>query len=308
MIKFFKKLFFKFTNKKKYEDFKASEDTKKNLEIYKAKYETEIENIYKKINSNEELNFSHCGHVGDIINALPVIKELSKKHVCKLYIKINTPLNVYYHKHPSNNVFINRETYDKLLPLLKQQKYIKKIDIFSGQKIDIDFDLIRKLPVNLLFDNIKYSFLITGLHPDYESKYLDVDQNNVFNNYVVIQRTFRYRNPYIDYKFLNKYDNLLFVGTRNEFEDMKKEVKNLKFYDCKDFLEIAEIIKSSKFFIANSSSCFPIAEALKVPRLLEGCPYYPAAQPHGNNAFDFYFQPHFEKWFEHLYNLKRNND
>ena len=77
----------------------------------------QIENIHQKINSSGELNLSHCGHVGDIINALPVIKELSKKHLCNLFVKINTPLNVYYHKHPSDNVFINKETYMKLLPL-----------------------------------------------------------------------------------------------------------------------------------------------------------------------------------------------
>jgi len=308
MINFLKKFLLKLTNKQKYINFKTKEDIQKNLSIYNSKFKLKIENIHQKINSSGELNLSHCGHVGDIINALPVIKELSKKHLCNLFVKINTPLNVYYHKHPSDNVFINKETYMKLLPLLKFQKFINKVDIFSEQNIDIDFDLIRQLPVNLLFDNIKYSFLVTGLHPDFESKYLSTNQNNMFKDHVVIQRTFRYRNPYIDYKFLNKYDNLLFVGTKNEFEDMKKDVKNLKFHECKDFLEIASIIQSSKFFIANSSSCFPIAEALKVPRLLEGCPNYPAAQAHGKNAFAFYFQPHFEKWFKYLYYLKQENN
>ena len=80
-------------------------------------------------------------------------------------------------------------------------------------------------------------------------------------------------------------------------------IKNLEFHDCKDFLEMASIVKSSKFAIGNSSIVFPIAEGLKVPRLLEACPHFPAAQPHGANAFDFYFQSHFEKWFRHLDNL-----
>ena len=87
---------------------------------------------------------------------------------------------------------------------------------------------------------------------------------------------------------------------------MKLEVKNIEFYDCKDFLEMASIIKSSKLTIGNSSLAFPIAEGLKVPRLLEACPYLPAAQPHGKNGFDFYFQSHFEKWFKFLYYLKSN--
>ena len=60
--------------------------------------------------------------------------------------------------------------------------------------------------------------------------------------------------------------------------------------------------KSSKFVLANSSITFPIAEGLNKPRLLESCPDFPAAQPHGPNAYNFYFQSHFEKIFNDLYN------
>ena len=63
---------------------------------------------------------------------------------------------------------------------------------------------------------------------------------------------------------------------------------------------MANIIKSSKFFLGNSSIAYPIAEALKVPRLLEACPNFPIIQPIGKEAFDFYYQPHFEKLFNYL--------
>ena len=63
---------------------------------------------------------------------------------------------------------------------------------------------------------------------------------------------------------------------------------------------MAEIIKASKFFLGNSSLGIDLAEATKVPRLLEACPSFPARQIHGENAFDFYFQAHFEKYFEIL--------
>ena len=93
----------------------------------------------------------------------------------------------------------------------------------------------------------------------------------------------------------------MFVGIKEEYDDLKKQIPNLEFYEPKDFLEIAQIIKSSKFFIGNQSVCYPIAEALKVPRLLEASPEYPVVQPVGKDAFDFYFQPHFQKWFDYLY-------
>ena len=63
---------------------------------------------------------------------------------------------------------------------------------------------------------------------------------------------------------------------------------------------MARIIKSSRFFIGNQSIAYPMAEALKVPRLLEAEPLFPVVQPVGNNAFDFYYQPHFEKFVEIL--------
>ena len=142
------------------------------------------------------------------------------------------------------------------------------------------------------------------MQPNLDLSYIESDSHNRIRNKVVIQRTFRYRNSFINYKFLNNYEDLLFVGTKEEFEDMKVDVKKLEFYDCKDFLEMASIIRSSKFVIGNSSLAFPIAEGLKVPRLLEACPQFPAAQPHGIKAFNFYFQSHFEKWVKYLYYLK----
>ena len=131
--------------------------------------------------------------------------------------------------------------------------------------------------------------------------YINVDPHKEITNKVVILRTLRYQNHFINYKFLENYENLFFVGAKIEYEDLKKEVKNLQFYDCRDYLEMAMIIKSCKVFIGNSSIGHGIAEALKIPRLLEACPYFPAAQPHGQRAYDFYFQAHFEKFFKKLY-------
>lgn len=303
---FFKKYWLKITNKQKYYEYKIATSLEKKINIFKTEYEEKIKNIQKNIIEKKKLSFLHSGHSGDIINSLPVIKELSKTHECNLYIQTNKPIptNVKYNKHPAGKVFLNEKIYKMLEPLISSQKYINKVEKFNDQNIDINFDIIREMPINLLFDNTKYSFHITGVQPDLSVSFLDVDSHKQIMNKIVIQRTFRFRNRFINYKFLNNYENLLFVGTKEEFDDMKLEVKNLEFYDCKDFLEMASIIKSSKFILANSSLAFPIAEGLKVPRLLEACPHFPAAQPHGINAFDFYFQTHFEKWFKYLYYLK----
>ena len=297
---FFKKIWKKITNKKEYQYLKSIENNKKSNEEFKVKFEPYINNIQKKIKSQKELSILHSGHSGDIINALPVIKELSKTHLCNLYININKPLNRIYYNHPGKDVFINEKIFKMLHPLLKNQNFINKIDRHKSEKIDINFDIFRELPINISFDNLRYSFQIAGIQPDIEAPYLEVGSHEKINNKIIVQRTFRYRNQFINYKFLNNYKEIYFVGTLNEYKDLKQEVKNLIYYDCKDFLEMAQIIKSSKFFIGNSSVGFPIAEALKTPRLLESCPYFPAALPHGKNAYDFYYQAHFEKFFKIL--------
>ena len=66
-------------------------------------------------------------------------------------------------------------------------------------------------------------------------------------------------------------------------------------------MELAEIINNSKFFIGNLSFGYALAEALKVPRLLESGPNFPLVYPNGQNAYDFYFQYHFEKLVKELY-------
>ncbi len=298
--KFWNKLF----NYKNYKFLKHNENIKKTVLEFKTNVEPYLIEIEKKINSNRPLSFLHSGHAGDVINALPVIKEISKNHECNLYIQTNKPLETHYHKHPSKDVYLNEKSFEMLEPLLKVQKFIKKIEKYNQQKIDINFDLFRTIPINILFDNLRYASQITGVQPNFDEKYLDAPSHDKLKDQVVIQRTFRYRNQFINYQFLNDFKDIYFVGNREEYNDLKKTVLNLKFYECKDFLDMASAIKSSKFFIGNSSVGFPIAEGLKVPRLLEACPYFPAAIPHGKNAFDFYYQIHFEKYFKKLYEKK----
>jgi hypothetical protein len=107
-------------------------------------------------------------------------------------------------------------------------------------------------------------------------------------------RSLRRQNKFIDYSFLSSYKKLVFIGLKDEFDDLKKSIKNLEYFDSKDFLELASIIKNSKIFIGNLSFGYALAEALKVTRLLESAPNFPLVYPNGGSGYDFYFQNHFE--------------
>ena len=302
-----KKILYKFTNKEKYNEYKKDLSIKKKIKILKSGFEDEIIKIQDIIKNQNEISFLNSGHLGDVINALPTIKELSKTHTCNFYLQTNKPLPIHIrgYKHSKDLVYMNDRMVDMLLPLLKCQPYINKVEKYNNNKIDIDLDLFRRMPMNFNLDEVRWYFHLTGMHTDLSKPYLFVEPSNVIKNKVVIMRSTRRKNIFINYKFMEKYNDLLFIGLNHEYEDLKKEVPNLKFHDCKDSLEAAQIIKSSKFLLANSSFGFPIAEGLKVPRLAESFPDFPAIYPNGGHGYEFYFQNHLEKWFDYLYNLKK---
>ena len=282
MKKIIKKIFF---NKKK---------TKENL--FKNYTEPKINKFRDIVSTKKEISFLHYGHLGDIINCLPVIKELSKNSKCSLYIQKEKliPDHAVSGDHPFGKVYLSEKSIKKFLPLLKSQNYLFNVEIFNNHKIDIDLNFFRELNINFNIDSVRWYSHLTGTHPDLSKKYLDVESHNKFKDYIVILRSLRRQNKYINYSFLNNYEKIVFVGLEDEFNDLKKSINYLEYYDSKDFLELASIIKNSKLFIGNLSFGYAIAEALKVPRLLESAPDFPLVYPNGSEGYDFYFQSHFE--------------
>ena len=194
-------------NSQEYQKQKIQDLRKKTVFEYKSKYEPELKEIRKKIKNQNELNFLHSGHAADIVNVLPVIKELSKKHKCNLIINLNKKVK-NYHKHPAGKYYLDEKIFCMLYPLLNNQTYINKIEKFSNQNIDINFDLLRSLPINLLFDNSTYASIITGIKPDLSETFIEAPHHKELKGKIIIQRTFRYRNDLIDYTFLNKFNDL----------------------------------------------------------------------------------------------------
>jgi hypothetical protein len=295
---FFTKLWYKFFNKEKYIDLKNEKRTSDRFKYYNSRIYAQILEIQKKIENNKELSFLHSGRLGDLIYSLATIKELSKSHKCKLYVQIEKPILGSHDS--SRKVFINKRCGDLILPLLRNQDFLDVVNIYKDEKIDINLDLFRDIPISLSFYSSRWFSHICGININVENTFLSVKPHELIKNKIIVGRSSRYRNAYINYKFLKNTKNLLCIGLKEEFQDSKKDINDLEFHECKDFLEMAEIIKASKFFIGNMSLQYIISEALKVPRLLEASPDFPAAFPVGPNAFDAYHQNHFEKFFTNL--------
>ncbi|WP_313805199.1 hypothetical protein [Flavobacterium sp.] len=291
-----RKFWFRMFDKKQYHDYKVSLKEQKYLDRFNVSLKNEYNKIWKAVENEEELNFKHSGHLGDILYALPVIKELSKNKKCNLYLHTNQSEGGNYYKHPSGNIMLSNRSAQMLLPLLESQSYLNKVAVYNDEAIHVNLDLFRKLPISHSFHSERWYFHLTGVHANMSDWYLNVTPHDTIKNKIVVVRTFRSRNPFVDYSFLNSYKEVLFLGTKDEYEDFSKNVPNSEFYDVKDFLEMARIIKSSRFVIANQTFAYAIAEGLKHPRLLEANPDIPVVFPIGNTlGFDFYFQEHFEK-------------
>lgn len=297
MVNFFYKIF----KRSKYYEQK-SEDR---IKLKKIKYFNFIKPtltlISKNIKTKESLSFLHSGHLGDIINSLPLIKEISKTKKCNLYIQVNKKIkNNLDKKHPFGDFYLTTDAVKKIIPLLKKQEYLESVSIYENTLIDIDLNFFRELGFNFNIDSIRWYFHLTGIHCDLTEPYIFTEKKKDYYNKIVILRSLRRQNKLINYNFLNCYKNILFVGLEDEYLDLKKKLPLLNYYNPRDFLELAQIINSCKLFIGNLSFGYSLAEAVKVPRLLESEPDFPLVYPNGSNAYDFYFQEHFESLFKKL--------
>ena len=79
---------------------------------------------------------------------------------------------------------------------------------------------------------------------------------------------------------------------------MKVFVNHLNEKDIHDLKEIFMKIDKDNTGLIRPNE---LAEAMKVPRLLESGPNSPLVYPNGGKGYDFYFQEHFEQLFEKIY-------
>lgn len=296
------KLYYKFfKSKESYNNYKLNQVINTQKSNYEKDLKEDLKEIEDCLKNKKTINFLHSGHCGDLIYSLPIIKKISETHECNLFIGIDKKVKGNYLNHPANGVYIDKRMADLMLPLLKHQSFIKNVNIHSKETIDISLDIYRNFPIGMNSNSCKWYSYLTGVNADLSLPFLNSELHPSINRKIVILRTFRYRNHLINYKFLNEFSkDLIFIGLESEFLELKKEIPKLEHYNPKDFLEMCQIIKSSKFFLGNQSIAFAIAEGLKSPRLLECCPDYTVVQPVGGECYDFYYQLHFEKWFKYL--------
>ncbi len=252
------------------------------------------------------LSVKHSGAAGDIIYSLPALLSLRSVHQIDhvtYYLQLNEPHD-YVAPHPLGKVLLDASFAAKLKPLLLTQPYIDAVEIYSGQPLQVDFDLVRRIGLNPCTYSVPrwYFLFVAGTNWDVGKPWLQVEPDPRFRDYALVGRNARLRSPHIRYDFMNEFaDRLVFVGVQEEYEEFRAHCPRCtRFYEAPDFLELARILAGCKFFAGNQGLLYTLAEALKIPRLLETNLYAANNIPQGGECYEALFQQGFEFWCRRL--------
>lgn len=248
------------------------------------------------------ISYLHPFKAGDLLTLLPGIKHVydTTGSKGKIYQRIGMP--AYFDGDDEQCMTLN--TFNALKPLVEYQDYVESFDVWNGEKVDVDTTPSRDSRVVPLPNGSIHHwvwFIVPEMQCDLFIPWIDVEPQHSFEGCIVINRTARYRNPYVTYFFLKDYESkLVFVGTSDEHIAFCNEFKLKMPMLSGNFLTAARAIKDSKFFLGNQSACWHIADGMKHPRLLECSTTYPNTYPTGNNGYVFLHQKTLELQFRKL--------
>ena len=229
----------------------------------------------KQLQSSEFVSFSHIGLIGDIIYSIPAMLALAKEKKIHLYLDINQDaLYSKEMKHYNSDKILTSKSVKFIAPLILNNPQFEVCKAWENEHIDYNLNEFRKYPFDYRMGHIcRWYFLAFGVNYNLNNPWLLVKTNLNYKNDIIIARSFRYRALGINYHFLSRYDNVKFVGLKEEFNDMKKVIPNIEHLEVKNALQLAQIISGCKFFIGNQSFPFALASLF---RPAAGCSCLPA--------------------------------
>jgi len=267
----------------------------------------------------------HSANIGDLVASLAGVRAVWEKTgaKCNYYQQLNVVGEYAFNAHhPTQNdgqkVMCNEKMFEMLAPLVRSQPYINKFEPYKGQKIQVRLDNIRdETFVNMPYGAIQswYAFAFPDMCWDISKAWVEVSHGTdaitpQIKGKIILNFTDRYRNTFINYSFLKKYENdLIFAGTVDEMIQFTKMWDlSIPYLQVDNFLELAVSLKSARFFMGNQSFCWNLNRAINLPSILEMCHYAPNCIPFvGNHNYGFYSQKGLEYYFQNLYKITAND-
>lgn len=267
----------------------------------------------------------HSVNLGDLVAAMGCVKKYYDitRRKCIVVQQINRIAHYYQGAvHPTLDeegraVTCNSVMFDMIKPLIDSQNYVQAFDKYSGQHIDIDFDVVRgKTFVNMPHGPIQgwIPIAFPDLSFDISKPWITVDGNcpahikGQVTGKVILNFTARYREA-IDYFFLQPYaPDLIFSGTEKEHWDFCNQWNlNIPRLQITNFLDLAYALKEARFSMSNQSMLWNLAQAMGTKRILEMCRFADNCFPGiGEDSHAYFFQMGAEYNFRTMYNKTMN--
>jgi len=211
------------------------------------------------------VNYFHSGDLGDVLYALPSIRELG---VGDLYLN-SRPWTAK----------MTEQRAAVLRPLLEAQDYVGQV--FHGEapadEYCVNFATFRN-------GGLFYGVTLMELQSDWVNAnaspepWLKVIPSVRASGRVVCHRSPRYHNPYFRWDLIGEAfgTKMLFVGMPHEVEELRRVTKvHAEYAITHDYLELAKVIAGADLFIGNQSSPMALAIGLGVPFIQETCLWTP---------------------------------
>ena len=225
------------------------------------------------------MKFYHTGDAGDIIAALPVMRQLGGGDLVIGAGKLGTI------REPMKGA-----RYEAIRPLLEAQPYIKSVCYDEHPEgVTHDFSRFRELDETLGQNLASWQARYFGRGVDL-SPWISLTRKVLKTGKTLFARSPRYHNPEFPWKeLLAKHkENSRFVGFGVEIEEFRNEFGPIQHIPTTDLLHLAEMIAGCDLFIGNQSCPCWIAMGLGVPVIQEVWPEHPnSIIPRSNSQFIF---------------------
>ena len=202
--------------------------------------------------------FSHSGDIGDLLAALPVIKQLGGGEL------VLFPA-------PYTGFRMTTERVENLRQFLELQPYITGVRWATGPE-GTNLDVWREPCEG--HKNLNLSDMIAMTlgqpYPDREQPWLKIDRPNRIAP-VIFGRSHRYRNHQVEWdQIYREYARqAVFVGTSEEHYDFERAVGPINYYSSPTYLDLARVVSGADLVVANQTSIRWLAEGYKIPVLVE---------------------------------------
>lgn len=270
--------------------------------------------------------FKHSVNSGDLIAAMGCLKKYYEvtKRKCIVLQALNMQAQYYSGAtHPvvdeeGRYVTMNQKMWEMMKPLVESQEYVYAAETYTGQRVDIDLDVIRgKTFVNLPHGAIQgwLPLAFPDLSFDISKPWIKIDRECPANikgqvvGKIILNFTERYRDGLLDYFFLKNYSpDLIFAGTEKEYWTFCNRFQlTIPRLEVSNFLELAYAIREARFTLCNQSMIWNLCQAMGTPRILEMCRFADNCFPNiGENSEGYFYQLGAEYHFRTMYNKTKN--